>query len=178
MLVLQGAHLEGYLDGLYDAPPNEVDGKVGEKTMRIPNPEYLCWRVLQQQALGFLMTPLSCMGGLGPSSHTHIVTRGLNSAKANVRISIVCTYREGSRFYDPQWKHVYRGVCWQDLSTYTSTIATTMTRLVVCAQGGRGAGAYRLQQQHCWARSVRSLAMPLIDDMYEPDYVSSVGVPP
>lgn len=57
--ILRGAHMYGFIDGTNVAPPAVINGKDGEKTVKVPNPEYVAWHATEQQVLGFLMTSLS-----------------------------------------------------------------------------------------------------------------------
>ena len=43
MPAIRGAQLEGFLDGTAVPPPVQVDAKVGEKTIKVANPEYAQW---------------------------------------------------------------------------------------------------------------------------------------
>lgn len=59
LTTIKGVRLFGFIIGARAPPPEEVDEKQGDKTVKVPNPAYEDWVALNQQALGFLLATLS-----------------------------------------------------------------------------------------------------------------------
>jgi hypothetical protein len=49
----------GMSRGITKAPSQEIDGKVNDKAVKLPNPAYDEWYASDQQVLGFLLSSLS-----------------------------------------------------------------------------------------------------------------------
>jgi hypothetical protein len=64
--ILQGAQLQGYLDGTNVTPAKTIEGKstgVKEEATQEVNPEYVQWSATEQQVLGFLLMSMTrCHG--------------------------------------------------------------------------------------------------------------------
>lgn len=56
---MRGARLEGYLTGKATAPAAELDGKDGDKGVKVVNPAYDDWLASDQQVLSFLLASVS-----------------------------------------------------------------------------------------------------------------------
>jgi hypothetical protein len=56
LAILRDTHLVGHVRGVIKAPPQEIDGKVNDKLVKLPNPAYDEWYASEQQVLGFLLT--------------------------------------------------------------------------------------------------------------------------
>lgn len=56
---MRGARLEGYLTGKAAMPAAEIEGKDGDKVIKIPNPAYEDWVAADQQVLSFLLASVS-----------------------------------------------------------------------------------------------------------------------
>jgi hypothetical protein len=59
LAVLGGAELVGHVTGVIKVLAQEVDGKVNDKPVKLPNPAYDEWYASDQQVLRFLLSSLS-----------------------------------------------------------------------------------------------------------------------
>jgi hypothetical protein len=59
LAAVKGAQLTRHLTGATVAPPIEIDQKVGDKTQKVPNPEYDDWYATDQQVLGLILGSLT-----------------------------------------------------------------------------------------------------------------------
>lgn len=99
------AQLEGLLDSTLAPPPNEVDVKDGEKTVKAPNPDYARWVAQDQQVLSYLLTNMSrdVMAQVATAKTTaelwtavhQVVSSQTRARSVNTRIALV-TSKKGS----------------------------------------------------------------------------------
>jgi hypothetical protein len=65
----RGLCLEGHLNGNSPAPSTETDGKVGDKTTKVPNLAYDEWYSKDQQVLSFVL------GSLGREVLSQVISK-------------------------------------------------------------------------------------------------------
>nr|CAD1824304.1 unnamed protein product [Ananas comosus var. bracteatus] len=59
LATIRGARLEGYLTGKAVKPPVQIDGKDGDKIIKVDNPLYEDWLAADQQVLSYLLASVS-----------------------------------------------------------------------------------------------------------------------
>jgi hypothetical protein len=59
LATLRGVRLEGFITGKKKAPPEELEGKDGDKNILVSNLEYEDWLTGDQQVLSFLLASVS-----------------------------------------------------------------------------------------------------------------------